>query len=100
MTRRRALLELAAGYLAGVFIFSAVGSVVIIFIAGVVTDVGTTTARLPYVVGVILFVAGLLAARFKFRIRYQLKLAGKNVKTSEPIPQAWIDELSGDDSPR
>ena len=95
MTRRRAFLEVVVGYPAGVFMFSAIGSVALIFIAGVVTDVSTSSARLPEVAGVILFVAVILAARFKFRIRYRLKLAGKNVKTSQPIPQAWIDRLCG-----
>ncbi len=99
MTRRRAFIEVTAGYLAGVFMFSAIGSVGILFIAGVVTDISTTSARLPYVAGVVLFVAVLLATRFKFRVRYRLKLAGKNVKTSQPIPQAWIDELEKGESP-
>ena len=99
MTRRRAALEVAIGYLAGVFIFSAIGTVVLLFIAGAVTDVGTTSARIPYAVGVGLFVAVLLATRFQFRIRYRLKIAGKHVKTSQPIPQVWIDELADGESP-
>jgi hypothetical protein len=99
MTRRRAIIEVTAGYLAGVFMFAGIGSVGILFIAGVVTDMSTTFARLPYVAGVVLFVAILLASRFKFRVRYRLKLAGKNVKTSQPIPRAWIDELEEGESP-
>lgn len=99
MTGRRAFLEVTAGYLAGVFMFSAIGSVCILFVAGVVTDIGTTSARLPFVAGVVLFVAIFLATRFRFRIRYRLKLAGKNVKTSQPIPQAWIDELEEGELP-
>lgn len=76
--------------------FSAIGSVVVIFLVGVVSNVDSGTARLPYAIGVVLFVAVLLAARFQFRVRYRLKIAGKNVKTSEPIPQEWIDAVSGD----
>jgi hypothetical protein len=99
MTRRRAFLEVTAGYLAGVFMFSAIGSVGILFVAGVVTDISTPSVRLPYVAGGVLFVVLLLATRFKFRVRYRLKLAGKKVKTSQPIPQAWIDELEQGESP-
>jgi hypothetical protein len=100
VTPRRAFIEVLFSYLAGVFMFSAIGSVAILFIAGVVADTETTTARLPYVAGVAIFVAVLLATRFQFRVRYRLKIAGKRVKTSEPIPQEWIDLVSNDrDSP-
>ncbi len=47
MTRRRAFLEVVVGYPARVFMFSAIGSVALIFIPGVVTDVSTSSARLP-----------------------------------------------------
>jgi len=97
---RRAFVEVLFSYLAGVFIFTAIGSVATLFIAGAVTDVGTAGARLPFVGGVAIFVALLLATRFQFRIRYRLKIAGKRVKTSEPIPQEWVDLVSDDrDSP-
>ena len=94
MSRRRALLELVAGYLAGVFMFSAVGSVAILFVVDLVTEVDTVVSRIPYVIGVTLVVSGFLFTRFKFQVRYQLKRAGKEVNNSNPIPQTWIDELS------
>ena len=57
MSPRRAFIEVLFSYLAGVFMFTAIGSVAILFIAGVVTDVGTAGARLPFVGGVAIFVA-------------------------------------------
>ncbi len=100
MSPRRAFVEVLFSYLAGVFMFTAIGSVAILFVAAIVTDVGTAGARLPFVGGVAIFVALLLATRFQFRIRYRLKIAGKRVKTREPIPQEWVDLVSDDrDSP-
>ena len=94
MSRRRALVELVAGYLAGVFMFSAVGSVAILFVVHLVTEVDTVVSRIPYVIGVTLVVSVFLFTRFRFQVRYQLKRAGKEVNNSSPIPQTWIDELS------
>ena len=94
MTRSRALVELVAGYLAGVFMFSAVGSVATLFVVDLFTEADSVVSRIPYVVGVILAVSVFLFTRFKFRIRYQLKCVGKEVSIGRPIPQMWIDELS------
>ena len=87
MSRRRALLELVAGYLAGVFMFSAVGSVAILFVVDLVTEVDTVVSRIPYVIGVTLVVSVFLFTRFKrspfchkFASIKRLKLKRKNHK--------------------
>lgn len=94
MTRSRALVELVDSYLAEAFLLSAVGSVATLFVVDLFTEADRAVSRIPYLVGIIFAVSVFLFTRFKLRMRYQLKCAGKEVSIGRPIPQMCIDERS------
>ena len=97
MTRRRAFLQVLGGYLAGVFFWSAIATTALIFLAGVFTDMSTTAARLPIIIGVVLFVAGFVWSQYHFRTRVRLKCTGKNIRAGEAVPKDWIEAIRRED---